>query len=315
MLKKPWFIYVILALATSSWGSAFIAGNYATQDFEPITVAFLRFFFAAIILLPLMWVLEKNRPRPKGKEWLLFASLGLTGIAIYNICFFIAAKEAPIVKSSLFIASNPVLIILLSGLFLKEKITRRNIIGLLLALTGATVIITEGHFLSVIRTGFEPIDLVLLTAVICWALYSVLGKVSLQKFSPLVSTTYAVVFGTIMLAPLALMEMTWEQAVNASPLTWGSILHMSIIVSVLSFIMYYHGIRAIGAAKASLFINLMPVSAVIMAVILLDEPLLPVHIAGAILVLTGVTIGTRTKKTNKKNTAVLPEEKKQSLLS
>lgn len=295
MKNRPWLVYVILALATSSWGSAFIAGAYATRDFDPITVAFLRFFFAAIILLPLMWWLEPNRVNPKGKEWLLLASLGLTGIALYNICFFIATKEAPIVKSSLFIASNPVLIILLSALFLKEKITSRNIIGLILALSGAAIIITEGNFMAVIQTGLQPIDLVLLIAVICWALYSVLGKVALGRFSPLVSTTYAVVFGTIMLFPFAVLEGNWSQYVAATPLTWASILHMSIIVSVISFIMYYQGIRTIGAARASIFINLMPLSAVILAVILLGEPVLPIHIVGAVLVLTGVTVGTKAR--------------------
>ncbi|MBU9721374.1 DMT family transporter [Bacillus alkalicola] len=286
----------MLALATSSWGSAFIAGNYATQDFSPITVAFFRFFFAAIILLPLMWIREKDRPRPSGKDWLRFALLGLTGIALYNICFFIAAREAPIVKSSLFIASNPVLIIVMSALFLKEKITRRNIIGLALALSGAAVIITEGNFMGVVRTGFEPIDFVLFIALICWALYSVIGKVVLQTFSSLVSTTYAVVFGTLMLMPFAVMDLTWEQVTSASALTWGSILHMSVIVSVVSFIMYYQGIKMIGAGKASIFINFMPLSAVILAIVLLGEPLLPIHILGAILVLTGVTVGTRAKK-------------------
>ncbi|MDG5789913.1 DMT family transporter [Evansella sp. AB-P1] len=305
MIKRhPWIIYVMLALATSSWGSAFIAGNYATRDFEPITVAFLRFFFAAIILIPIMLIKEKKHRRPKGKEWLLFVSLGLTGIALYNICFFIAAKEAPIVKSSLFIASNPVLIILLSALFLKEKITVRNIFGLCLALTGAAIIITEGQFIHVFRAGFQPIDIVLLVAVVCWALYSVLGKVALQRFSSLVSTTYAIVFGTIILFPFALAETSTSQIIHATPLTWASILHMSIVVSVISFIMYYQGIRTIGAAKASIFINLMPLSAVILAIFLLGEPLLPVHILGAIFVLSGVTYGTWTKR---KKVTVAPE--------
>ncbi|MFA9559590.1 DMT family transporter [Evansella sp. AB-rgal1] len=294
--KRPWIIYVMLALATSSWGSAFIAGNFATRDFDPITVAFLRFFFAAIILVPLMLIKQKNLKLPKGKEWLLLASLGFTGIALYNICFFIATKEAPIVKSSLFIASNPVLIIVLSAIFLKEKITRRNIVGLTLALAGAVIIITEGQFRTIIEAGFQRIDIVLFIAVICWALYSVLGKVALQRFSSIESTTYAIVFGTIMLFPFALFEAEWSQFTQASLLSWGSILHMSIIVSVVSFIMYYQGIRTIGAAKASIFINLMPLSAVIMAILLLGEPLLPVHIIGAVFVLTGVTVGTWSKQ-------------------
>lgn len=286
----------MLIFTTISWGSGFIAGRFATEDFDPMTVAFLRFFFAAIVLVPLLFLLEKNRKRPKGKDWLLFALLGLTGIALYNICFFIATKEAPIAKSSLFIASNPVLITILSGIFLKEKITKRNIIGLILALAGATIIITEGNFLAIVQAGFQRIDIVLLIAVICWALYSVLGKVALQRFSSLESTTYAVVFGTIMLLPFALINGKWEHYVQASLLTWLSIFHLSIIVSVISFIMYYYGIQKIGAARASIFINLMPLSAVILAVILLNEPLLPIHLIGAALVLTGVTIGTKANK-------------------
>lgn len=296
MEKRPWFIYAMIAFATSSWGSAFIAGNFATRDFEPITVAFLRFFFAAIILIPIMVIKQKNLKLPNLKEWLLLSSLGLTGIALYNICFFIATKEAPIVKSSLFIASNPVLIILLSALFLKEAITKRNVIGLILALFGASLIITEGQWAEVIRTGFEPIDFILFTAVICWALYSVLGKVALRRFSSLESTTYAVSIGTVMLLPFAALEMSWTQVTEASLVTWSSILHMSVIVSVVSFIMYYQGIKLIGAGKASIFINLMPLSAVILAVVFLGEPLLPIHLIGTVFVLLGVTYGTTEAK-------------------
>ncbi|WP_416150656.1 DMT family transporter [Salipaludibacillus sp. HK11] len=292
LLTRPWLVYVMLALATGSWGSAFIAGSFATQDLSPLAVAFFRFFFAAILLIPIMLTMDKGGRRPRGKEWGLVAVLGLTGIALYNIAFFVATRDAPIVKSSLFIASNPVLIIVLSGVFLKEVITKRNVVGLLLALTGATIIITEGHFQQLIETGFAPIDLVLLFAVVCWALYSVVGKVALKKFSSITTTTYAVVIGTLMLMPFVFFETSVTELKQASILTWGSIIHMSVIVSVLSFIMYYQGIKMIGAAKASIFINFMPLSAVILATILLGEQLLFVHIIGAIFVLTGVTYGT-----------------------
>ncbi|MGJ9381595.1 DMT family transporter [Salipaludibacillus sp. CF4.18] len=291
--EKPWLIYIMLALATSSWGSAFIAGSIATQDLSPIVVAFFRFFFAAVILIPIMIFLDKGGRRPKGSEWFLMALLGLTGIALYNIAFFIATRDAPVVKSSLFIAANPVLITILSGLFLKEKIKGRNIAGLMIAISGAFIIITEGNVGKIIAQGFAPIDLILLLAVICWALYSVLGKVALQRFSSITSTTYAVVLGTLMLLPLAVFDSSFSTLGEASLLTWTSIIHMSIIVSVVSFIMYYQGIKMIGAAKASIFINLMPLSAIILAVVFLDEVFLPIHMVGALLVLTGVTIGTR----------------------
>jgi drug/metabolite transporter (DMT)-like permease len=295
MNKKLWLTYGMLVLATATWGSAFIAGKYAVQSFEPATVAFLRFLGAAVLLFPLMWLMEKNRKKPTLKDYGLFAVLGLTGIALYNICFFLATKHAPVIKSSLFIASNPVLIVLLSGLFLKETITKNNIIGMIIALTGVTFIITDGHLLALLQFGFEPIDFVLLGAVISWALYSVVGKVVLKKYSSVESTTYAVAFGTIFLLPFALAETTWQDVQQASFSTWIAIAHMSVFVTVISFVLYYNGIKEVGAAKASIFINVMPVSAVIMATIFLGETFTWAHAVGAVFVLSGVYIGTNPK--------------------
>jgi drug/metabolite transporter (DMT)-like permease len=300
MNKKLWLTYGMLTLATATWGSAFIAGKFAVESFQPATVAFLRFFGAAILLFPLMWIMEKNRKKLTLKDIGLFTVLGLTGIALYNICFFLASKHAPVIKSSLFIASNPVLIVLLSGIFLKETISKNNIIGMLIALTGVTFIITEGHFLTLFQLGFEPIDLVLLGAVISWALYSVVGKVVLKKYSAVESTTYAVAFGTLFLLPFALVETSWQDIQQASVTTWVAIAHMSIFVTVVSFVMYYYGIKEVGAAKASIFINVMPVSAVLMATIYLGETFTWAHGVGAVFVLSGVYVGTNTKIFQKK---------------
>jgi drug/metabolite transporter (DMT)-like permease len=292
MNNKRWLTYGMLTLATSTWGSAFIAGKVAVESFEPATVAFLRFLGAAILLFPLMFVMEKNRQKPSLKDYGLFAILGLTGIALYNICFFLATKHAPVIKSSLFIASNPVLIVLLSGLFLKEKITGNNIAGMIIALTGVAFILTNGHLLALFEIGFQPIDFVLMGAVVSWALYSVVGKVVLNKFSSVESTTYAVAFGTLFLLPFAIAETSWQDLQQASLPAWLSIAHMSVFVTVVSFIMYYNGIKEVGAAKASIFINVMPVSAVIMATFFLGETFTWAHAVGAVFVLSGVYVGT-----------------------
>ncbi|WP_096154505.1 MULTISPECIES: DMT family transporter [Bacillus] len=296
MEKRLWLIYGMLTLSTAIWGSAFIAGKYAVQSFEPATVAFLRFFGAAILLFPIMWIMEKKRNKPTLKDYGLFAILGLTGIAIYNICFFLASKHAPVIKSSLFIASNPVLIILFSALFLREKITKNNIVGMIVALTGVAFIITEGHLEKIVQLGFEPIDFILAGAVLSWALYSVIGKVVLKKYSAIVSTTYAVAFGTLFLFPFAIIETSWLDVQLATMDAWVAIGHMSVFVTVVSFIMYYQGIKEVGAAKSSIFINVMPVSAVIMATIFLGEKLITAHVIGALFVISGVYIGTNTKK-------------------
>jgi drug/metabolite transporter (DMT)-like permease len=300
MKKETILIYVLLAFSTSLWGSAFIAGKYAVVSFEPATIAFLRFFFAALILFPLMWITQKNRVKPTWKDLGLFALLGLTGITIYNICFFMASKYATVIKSSLFIAINPVLITLLSHYFLKEKIGKKHIIGMIVALFGVVIIITNGQLMRIVQLDFQFIDLVLLMAVITWSLYSVLGKVALQKFNAVVSTTYAIGFGTLFLVPFVIGELSVEVLTNATPSAWIAVLHMSVFVTVVSFILYYNGIKEIGAAKASVFINVMPLSAVILATVMLGEVFTLPYILGAIFVIGGVSYSTITRVNRRK---------------
>jgi drug/metabolite transporter (DMT)-like permease len=297
--------YFLLILTTSIWGTAFIGGKFAIQDFEPMTVAFFRFFGASIILLPLLLL---RKEWPKGitvKDWVLFAVLGLTGIFLYNFAFFMAAKHAPVIKSSLFIAANPIVIVVLAGFFLKEVITKNQIVGLICAITGVFYIIINGQFRLFFNLGFEPIDGILLLAVLSWALYTVIGKVVLQKYSALVSTTFACSIGSLFLFPFAFLETSWNDVLNASGLTWFWIIEMAVLVTVVSFLMWYNGVKEVGASKAALFINFMPISAVLMASTFLGEKLSIHHLIGALFIFGGVYLGT--KKQRIKKIVVLPE--------
>ncbi|MCD8503097.1 MAG: DMT family transporter [Bacillaceae bacterium] len=175
---------------------------------------------------------------------------------------------------------------------MKEAISKNQVIGLIVALTGVSMIITEGNLSAFLTMGFELIDVILLGAVVCWALYSVIGKVVLRKYNSLVSTTYGIVFGTLFLFPFAYMETSLETIANSSFVSWVAIAHMSIFVTVISFVMYYYGIQQIGAAKASIFINFMPISASILATIFFQEAFALAYLIGAALVLTGVTLST-----------------------
>jgi drug/metabolite transporter (DMT)-like permease len=301
-------IYLLLILTTMIWGGAFIAGKIATQSLDPVTLAFLRFLGASLILFPLMWWKEPERPERSKKDWIMFGLLGLTGIFLYNIFFFYATKHAPIIKSSLVIASNPVLIIILSGLFLKEKITLKHIIGMVSAVTGVFYIITNGDLGAIAQLRFAPIDLVLLGACLSWALYTVVGKAVLKKFSPLTSTTYATGIGTLLLFPFALFHTTPQQLISSSWEVWASVVYVAVMVSVLSFIWWYKGVQEIGAAKASIFINIMPISATLMAAVFLNEQLTPYHAIGAVLVFGGVYISMYKKKQRRDTLVVTPLE-------
>jgi len=292
MSGSNWKIYLMLAFATASWGTAFIAGKFATEIWHPYMVAFLRFFGASLLLYPYMKCKEPNPPKITKKDWGLFAVLGLSGCALYNIFFFVATQKAPIIKSALVIAWNPILISILAAWFLKEKITRSHVLGSITATVGVVIIIAKGSIHDLLALRLEPIDGVLLGAVVCWAIYSVVGKVVLKKFSSVVSTTYACLFGTLFLIPTAVWTFDWSDFQQATWVAWISVLDTAVLVSVISFILYYQGISRLGAAKASIFINFMPLSAAILSIWILKEPVHTYLWIGGICVLIGVYIST-----------------------
>lgn len=291
--------YFLLFLTTMIWGGAFVAGKIATVSLHPISVAFFRFFGASLILFPLWRWKERHAPVPTKKEWGLLALLGLTGVFLYNVCFFIATKYAPIVKSSLVIAVNAPLITLFAALFLKEKITAKNIGGLVMALFGAVYIITNGHPSVLLELGVAPIDLVLIGACLSWSTYSVVGKVVMKKYSPLAATTYATGFGTLFLAPFALYYTTFASVKASGWEVWVSVLYVAVIVSVVSFVWWYNGIQKVGASTSSIFINVMPISAAVMGTIFFNEQLTHVHIVGALFVFGGILFNMYNKQQKK----------------
>jgi len=291
--------YFLLFLTTTIWGGAFVAGKIATASLHPISVAFFRFFGASLILFPLWRWKERHAPVPTKKDWGLLALLGLTGVFLYNVCFFIATKYAPIVKSSLVIAVNAPLITLFAALFLKEKITAKNIVGLVMALFGAVYIITNGHPSVLLELGVAPIDLVLIGACLSWSTYSVVGKVVMKKYSPLAATTYATGFGTLFLAPFALYYTTFASVKASGWEVWVSVLYVAVIVSVISFVWWYNGIQKVGASTSSIFINVMPISAAVMGTIFFNEQLTHAHIVGALFVFGGILFNMYNKQQKK----------------
>ncbi|OAO76474.1 Permease of the drug/metabolite transporter (DMT) superfamily [Anoxybacillus flavithermus] len=212
--------------------------------------------------------------------------------------FFIATKYAPIVKSSLVIAVNAPLITLLSALFLKEKLNRRSVLGMFLAVFGAIYIITDGHPSVLIDIGFSPIDLVLVGACLSWSTYSVIGKIAMKKFSPLAATTYATGFGTLFLAPFALYYTSFASIEASGWDVWLSVLYVAIFVSAISFVWWYNGIQKVGASTASVFINVMPISATVMGTMFFNEHLTFTHIIGAAFVFSGILLNIYSKQEN-----------------
>ena len=280
--------YIKLILTAVFWGGTFIAGKIVAQDVQPFSAAFLRFAIASAFLVLITWKVEGKLPKIERSLVLPIFLLGLTGVFAYNVFFFKGLQSIDAGRAALIIALNPVMISLLSSIFFKEELTPIKIIGILLSVIGAMTVISRGNPLHLFQGHLGWGELNIFGCVLSWVSFSLIGKSVLGKISPLVSICYSSLAGTATLIIPATLEGLWTFLPAYSGITWLGLFYLGFFGTVLGFVWYYEGIKKIGPTKAGLFINVVPLSAVVLAFFLLNEPLTMSLLIGAVLVSTGI---------------------------
>jgi drug/metabolite transporter (DMT)-like permease len=280
--------YVKLVLTAIIWGGTFVAGRIVVQTMEPFTAAFFRFAVASICLLFLTQKIEERLPKLKKNQFFTVVLLGLTGVFSYNAFFFLGLQTVAASRAALIVALNPTFIALGAALFFREKFNGLKLLGIVSSLTGAAIVISKGQLLNIFRGSIGWGELFIFGCVVSWVAYTLIGKLVMKYLSPLAATTYACIIGAIALLIPALLEGIAQNFMQFPLPAWLGIFYLGFLGSAIGFSWYYEGVVAIGAAKASVFINLVPVSAIAFAALLLHEPITISLISGGILVVTGV---------------------------
>ena len=281
-------VYIKLVLTMLFWGGTFIAGRIAAQEIGPLTAAAGRFAIASLLLMVILRVRAGGWPRLTRREALLILGIALTGVVGYNITFFLGLRLVAASRASLIIALNPVFITLASAVVFRERLPVAGLAGVLLSLAGAGLVITRGSWQD-LQLGFGPGEFFISLCVVLWVSYTLIGRVALRTLTPLISTTYASLLGCAgLLLPAFLLERsTW------SPPSLSLILalaYLGLFGTVLGFIWYYEALRELGAAQTGIFINLVPVFAVLLGVLTLGEVVTLQTLLGGVLVVLGVTL-------------------------
>jgi drug/metabolite transporter (DMT)-like permease len=281
-------IYLKLFCTALCWSGTFIAGRLLAGEVPPLAAAFLRFLIASLLLLLLTYRSYGHLPRPSGRQWVGLVILGLTGVVSYNLFFFKGLTLVPAGRASLIIANNPIMITLFAALFLREPLSARKITGVLVSVCGAAIAISKGDPTTLLRGGLGWGDGLIFCCVFSWVAYTLVGKAVLTGLSPLVAVTYSALIGTMGLGVPALGAGLLSQVGSYSLLSWLSLAYLGIFGTVIGFIWYYEGIRTIGATRASLFINFVPLGAIVMAYLILGESMSLSLVTGTLLVISGV---------------------------
>lgn len=281
-------IYLKLLLTAIFWGGTFIAGRMLAGHVHPVAAAFVRFSIASVCLLGVLYKTRGHIPALPRRLWPAALLLGLTGVFTYNICFFAGLKLVPAGRASIIIANNPVVIALGAALVFRQRLGAVKSLGVLISVCGAVVAISRGRVLALFSGGIGPGDVLIFGCVLSWAAFSLIGKSVLARIQPLVAITYAALTGSLLLLLPALKSGLVASLAAYSVGDWANLAYLGVFGTVVGFVWYYQGIEKIGPTRAGLFINFVPLSAILMAYLFLDEPVTWSLAVGAALVIGGV---------------------------
>ncbi len=285
MEKSRQNLCVLLLLITMLiWAGSFIAIKISLLELKPCNLAFYRFAIATPLLLLFIYASGKLQ-LPNRKDIPAILLLALTGVTMLYIVQFIALMYTTATNSSILINTSAIFVALMS-IFAGESLTKTKILGLFISFIGIMLIFSNGKIEFFTSKTFLG-DILMIFDGFLWAIYTVIGKNMLKRYNPYSLTFYAFLAGTIMLFPFAAAEGI-ANITSLKLSTWISVLYLSVLCSVVAYIIWYYALTVMDATKVAVFVYIIPLFTAIMAFIILKEQITQYTALGGLLIMLGV---------------------------
>ena len=285
---------LLLILATVLWGGNFVIGRAVAGDIPPVTLSFLRWCVAFAVFLPFVYQRMRREWTMIRANWPAVILMALTGVVGFAALVYIGLHYTTSINASLMNSSTPIIIYILSFIFLKERLSRFQLLGTALSLVGVLFIISGGSLESLLAFSFNKGDLIVLVAVFCWGVYSLLVKQFAGHLPGHSTFLVTIALGIITLLPFTIHELaTSSTAIDWSPGIFGAILYVGVAASIVAFLSWNSGVVAIGPNRASIYLNFIPLFAAVFAVLFLGEEVIIAQLIGGLAVVGGVMISNK----------------------
>jgi len=282
---------LLAVLATLIWSGNFVIARGIAQKVSPVALAFFRWSTATILLLPIALHSFKREFKLVMNHLTYFLLTSLTGITLFNTFVYKAAQDTPAIKLALIgTTSAPVFAIILAAIFLGERITIFRITGLILCITGILMLLSQGQLSMLSQLRFTHGDYWILGGALFFAIYNIFVRKKPAGISPINFLFTIFLFGTILLIPALLLDLKAVTNVQFDRNLILIILYLGLGTSVISYLCWNTAIQKLGAARTSLFGNLIPVFSTIEAFLFLQEKITANHVVSGVLVIAGLII-------------------------
>ena len=284
--------FLLVAVAPLCWAGNIVLAKGVALMIPPVALAFWRWAMAFLVLLPLTWRYVRRDFRAALAGWKMIALISLFGITCFNTLLYKAVHTTTAINGALIQTTMPAIIILISRLLYGERISWRQGIGVALCVAGAGAVVLKGRWQSLVEMALVQGDLLMILAVVLYALYSALLP-KRPPIHPMSFLTYSFGVGCAGLLPIYLWERAAVGPFEISPAIIGSIAYVALFPSIVAYFCWNRGVAVIGANRTGLFINLIPVFAAVLAILFLGEALEGFHLMGMGLIVAGFILFNR----------------------
>ncbi len=284
------------------WGTNYSIVKNAFEEIDPQAFNALRMLIASTVFLVVIVVMNRavRRDGDAGvdsifhtsaaltrRDWLVLAALGAVGHAIYQYLFVGGLALTSVANSSLTLAATPVVVGIISAVLGYERLGPLHWVGAALSLTGIYIVVGQGGGQE--QTSLRG-DLMMVGAVCCWAVYTLGAGPLMTRHSPVGVTGLSMAIGTVLYVPVMLPKLRATPWLSLSAGTWMAILYSALFALCVAYTIWYMAVREIGSARTALYSNVIPIVAMLTAVVFLGERLTPGRLLGALAVLIGVAL-------------------------
>jgi len=292
--------YVVLILANVVYGSSYAVSRVVLEHMGPATLSFCRLAIGSLVLVPLALAQRReDRPLSRSDRWSIFW-MGLFGFAAAFAFGNWGLRLSTATNAALLITVEPVSLILLSPLVLGERLTRREGVGALLTVVGATVVVLNGiPGASVAIAPHWRGDLLLVLSGAAYAGYSLFGRDVLARHRAVPVTAWSILWGLVVMAPFTVAEWLagdrpdWTQAAIIGTL------YLGLVITALGYLIWNWALERVEAPRLAIFVNIQPLAGALLGVVALGEALTIYTVAGGVLILVGVHTAVLAKRAQK----------------
>jgi drug/metabolite transporter (DMT)-like permease len=278
--------YLLLSITALCWAGNAIVGRLAAGHIPPVTLTFLRWSLAFLVILPFAW-------KHLARDWGTIRShLAIIGISAFNTLQYWALEHTTALNTLLLQSAGPLIVAVWSLVLFGVRLTLAQTAGIALSLTGVLVILLHGDLTALTGIEFNKGDIIFIVALTIFGLYSVLS-LKRPEIHGLSFVGFTFGCGAVCLVPLWIWELFARPVMQLNSANLLSLFYVAVFPSALAYLCFNRGVQLIGANRAAPFFHVVPVFGSAMAIVFLGERPQLFHIIGFALVLAGVFVASR----------------------